>query len=176
MEARVAKLPEPQRKDVQVARPMKTIVRQQQSPLKFEPIDTQQRQKIAKNGPDVSKFREQRAKWEVPATPPSAAPPAVERKEPAAQPPESTRAAPPPGEARAQKGAGPHPPAIIPPREVPATRPERVNVPTPPIVAKPNAATGKPQKTPQSPAGERKRQAEQSKGNPKDKKKEKGNE
>jgi hypothetical protein len=48
-----------------------------------------------------------------------------------------------------------------------------VNVPTPPIAARPNPKTGSVQKAPQSPAGERKRQAEQAKGNPNEKQKDK---
>jgi hypothetical protein len=155
METRTLKLPVQQRRPIQIAGPMKSIVRQQVSPPKFEPIDAEQRRQLAKNGPEVTKFRDERAKWEVPAGPRPAPPPTAERKAPVAQPPEN------------RGPATEHAPPIVAPRGVPPARPERVTIPKPPIVAKPNVESGKVQKTPQPPSGEKKRQAEQSKGNPK---------
>jgi hypothetical protein len=150
METRALKLPVQQRRAVQVAGPMKTIVRQQATPTKFDPIDSDQRRQLAKNGPEVSKFRDQRAKWEVP----SGAPPA-ERKVPVDRPPDT------------RGPATEHAPPIVAPRGVSPTRPERVAIPQPPIVGKPNVQAGKVQKAPQPPSGEKKREAAQSKGNPK---------
>jgi hypothetical protein len=170
METRMVKLDEPQRRAIQVAGPMKTIVRRQAAPPKFEPIDTQQRQKLARNGPDVSRFRDQRAKWEGPASPHNAPVAQLpENRTPAPPPPQlpQNRTPAPPGEARGRKAPDEHGPPMVAPRAVPPTRPERVAIPTSPIAANPNRANGPAQKVPQPPPGERKRQAEQSKGNSK---------
>jgi hypothetical protein len=144
---------------------MKTIVARQPAPVKFERIDMQQREKLAKNGPDVSRYRDQRAKWEGPATPPPPLPSAGAHNQPVPELPPNRRPVTPPAEA--------HGPPMVAPRAVPPTRPERVPIPASPIQAKPDRAAGTTHKAPQAPSGERNRQAEQSKGdkkNSKDKK------
>jgi WXXGXW repeat (2 copies) len=159
LEARKAKLPEPQRRGIELAGPMRTIVERQARPIAIERIDPGQRRKIAGNDTEVRKFRDERAKWEAPAPAPSATPPPTgERRETTKPPTEAKR---------------PTPPATA-PREVRATRPERVAVPVPPIVARPVVQAGKVQNTPRAPSAEAKRQAapQKAKPKPKDKKKE----
>jgi hypothetical protein len=172
-ETRMAKLPEPQRRNIALAGPLRTVVERQASPPKFEQISTEQRQKIAKNGSEVGKFRDARAKWEAPGVTPVATPPAGERKGQATQPTEKKGPARPPVEARGQKGGAAPAAPVVAPRDVHLTRPERVTIPTPPIVGKPVVESGKVQKTPASPSAEHKRQAEPSKGKQKEKDKKK---
>ena len=169
----MAKLPEPQRRNIGLAGPLRTIVARQASPPKFERISTEQRQKIAKNGSDVRKYRDERAKWEAPAVAPVVAPPASERKGTAARPTESRGTPPPPVKAPGQKEGAVHAAPIVAPRDVHLTRPERVTIPKSPIVAKPVVQSGKGQKAPAQPSAERKRQAEPSKGQQKEKDKKK---
>ncbi len=172
-ETRMSKLPEPQRRDIALAGPLRPIVERQASPPKFEQINTEQRQKIAKKGSDVRKFRDERAKWEAPTAAPRVTPPAGEPKGHVTQPTENRGSATSPVQARGQKGGAEHEAPIVAPRDVQVTRPERVKIPTPPIIGKPVVESGKVQKTPPQPSGERNRQAEQSKGKQKEKEKKK---
>jgi hypothetical protein len=168
-EARMGKLPEPQRRTIGLAGPLRTIVERQASPPKLEQINTEQRQKIAKSGSDVRRFRDERVKWEAPAVAPSVAPRAGESKGRVTPPAENRGSTMPPVEARGQKGGAEHAAPIVSPRDVHLTRPERVRISTSPIVGKPIVESGKVKKTPPAPSGERKRQAEPSKGEQKKK-------
>jgi hypothetical protein len=139
MEARVAKMPEAQRRNVELARPIQTIVVSKASPLKFEQINTDARQKIAKQATDAHKFRDERVKWEATgSTNPKAVRPPPEK---AVIPPADLKGpVTPPGE---------HTSALVPPRPVHLTKPERVKIPVPPpIVGKLGATPGDVEKGP----------------------------
>jgi hypothetical protein len=63
METRVARLPEAQRRNLEMARPMNVVVKSK-SNMKFEQIKPAERQRIEKQATDVHKFVEDRGKWE----------------------------------------------------------------------------------------------------------------
>ena len=199
MEARVAQMPEAQRRNVELARPLQTIVERKTSPLKFEQMNTDARQKITRQATDVHKFREERLKWEATGStnPKAVRPPAkhkapvtppVEHKEPVTPPVEHKGPGTPPAEHKEpvtppveRKGAVTPPtertPEVVPTREVPATQPDRVKIPKPPTVGKP-ADSRTPEFTP-PPKPEKERQSDadsKGKGKGLDKDKEKGNE
>ena len=67
MQVREAKLPEPQRRNLQMARPMSEAVTRKGTPMKFEPVSSSERRKISRQATDVDKFRDQRNRWESPA-------------------------------------------------------------------------------------------------------------
>jgi len=104
MEARQAKLPEPQRRSLQMAEPLRTAITHKATPLKFEPVKSSEQKKIARQATDVHKFREQRDRWESSAAshkaiqplsePKAAMTPVPERKEPASVERKSTAGGP----------------------------------------------------------------------------------
>ena len=63
-ESRLAKLPEPQRRSLQVAQPLSAAVANRKAPIKFEQINAASRQKISKQASDVRAFRDERTRWE----------------------------------------------------------------------------------------------------------------
>ncbi len=159
METRVARLPEPQRRGVELAGPLRTVVARESNPLKLERITNVTREKIAVKGADVRKYRDERVKWETPAAARPASPPAAERSARAVAPggpkgpPEPSR------EARASTGSPEHAPPAAAPRQAAPTRPERVKIPTSPVADKPVSQWGKSRKAPPpTPSGERKSQ------------------
>jgi hypothetical protein len=64
MEKRMDKMPEARRKDIRIAEPMEKIVSEKKSPMKFEPIKADTRQKISKESTDIRKFGDDRSHWE----------------------------------------------------------------------------------------------------------------
>ena len=64
MEQRWSKMPEAKRKDIRIAEPMDRIVAEKKSPMKFETIRSDARQKISKESTDLRKFGEDRSRWE----------------------------------------------------------------------------------------------------------------
>ena len=64
MEQRLDKMPEAKRKDIRIAEPMDKVVADKKSPMKFEPIKTDARQKLSKESTDVRKFGDDRSRWE----------------------------------------------------------------------------------------------------------------
>ncbi|MCX7001653.1 MAG: hypothetical protein NTV22_00085 [bacterium] len=70
-ESRLAKLPEAQRSAFQVAQPIAVAVTRK-TPLKFERINTDERQKISKQATAVRTFRDERTRWETTAATPKA--------------------------------------------------------------------------------------------------------
>jgi hypothetical protein len=159
METRVARMPEAQRRNVELARPLPTIVASKASPLKFERINTDARQKISRQATDTHKLRDERVKWEAtkPTNPKAVAPP-VERKGPVAPPVERKGPEAPPVERK-----GPETPTVerapVPaaPRQVPLTKPERVKIPVPPpIVGKPETPGDVEKGPPARPSDEQK--------------------
>ncbi|MFZ2658350.1 MAG: YXWGXW repeat-containing protein [Victivallales bacterium] len=63
-EGRMSKLPEPQRKNFQVARPLDAVVSDKSASQKFERMDTDAQQNISRQVIDVQKYREDRSRWE----------------------------------------------------------------------------------------------------------------
>jgi len=145
-QSRVTRLPEAERSAPRLVASLKAHAASQSTPMKFERINTAERQKIAVQTTEAHQFREQRAHWEAPVTPASHAAtgghPPVELK-----PQHATV----PAELKPQHVIGPvvvaHPAAahlkevtrapMAPPHDVHLTQPVRVQIPSPPIVAKP---------------------------------------
>jgi hypothetical protein len=153
-QTREATLPESQRRSVELAAPLRTVVARQTIPLNLDRMTDETRQRIAKKGTEVQKYRDQRVKWEAPA----AAPP-VARTNPSSPPASGNRPAIP---AEVHPAVTEHAPPSGAPREVHLTRPERVRIPSSPVVDKPVAQWGKTRKAPPpTPNGERKSQAKQ---------------
>jgi len=107
MEIQVARMPEAQRSNVELARPLQTVVQSNASPLKYEQINTDTRQRIARQATDVHKFRDERVKWEATGktNPNAVRPPAgtatlspAERREAVTLPAEHAAPATPPAE------------------------------------------------------------------------------
>ena len=67
MQVREARLPEPQRRSLHMARPMSEAVTRKGTPMKFEPVSSSERRKITRQATDADKFRDQRNRWESPA-------------------------------------------------------------------------------------------------------------
>lgn len=159
METRVARMPEAQRRNAELARPLATIAASKVSRLKFERINTDARQKITRQASDVYKFGQERGKWEATgSTNPKAVKPPTETRVPpgrnrarVATPADHKGTTTPPGE----RASG-----LVPPREVHLTQPERVKIPPPPIVGKPGHPSGREKGPPPRPADEQKHKAE----------------
>jgi hypothetical protein len=180
METREARLPEPQRRNLQVARPLAAVVAaSKETPQKFEHINTKARQKLTTQTTAVHKFRDERIQWESTSAGRKTVQPPTERKGPAT--PLTEHKGPvvsPPTELKGpvtpltehkgpvslpveQKGSLTPPtertPAFVSPRSVRVTEPEKVKIPKSPIVGKP-ADSGKPEaRPPANPDNERQR-------------------
>ncbi len=70
MRAQVARLPEKDRRGVQLARPMKEVVSDKATPYKFDKVDAKTREASANRAKDVHAYQDQRAQWESPAAGP----------------------------------------------------------------------------------------------------------
>jgi len=148
METRAARMPEAQRRDYELAKPLRTIVERKETPLKFEEVNTDARQKIARQETDVHKFREERVKWEAPG----ATSPPTEPTGPVTPPTER--------EGRVTPAAE-QTPGRVPPREVHLAKPERVKIPVPPpIVGKPETPGDVKKGPPPRPTDEQKLKTE----------------
>ena len=121
MEARLAKLPEAQRRNYELASPIQAIAARKGSSLKLERLNADTREKMSAQAAEAHKFRDERVKWEAAGQ---------------ANPKASVR----PGEHVAGPTAehqGPvtpgaeHTPELVAPRQVPLTAPERVKYPGP---------------------------------------------
>lgn len=162
MEARVAKMPEAQRRTFELAKPIQIIAASKASPLKFEQIKPDDRQKIAKQAVEVHKFRDERVKWEsTGSTNPKEVRPPAEHKDPVKPPADHKDpvVTPPAG----------HAPVVVPPRDVNVTKPERVKIPVPPpVTGKPGAPGDVEKGPPPTPIDEHKHKADAPKADPKD--------
>jgi hypothetical protein len=152
LQTRMASVPEPQRRDTELVRPLQQVVTQKSTTVRFESMSPESRQQIATSGSEVNRFRTARSKWEAPVSQPSppaaATPPSRQTEKGTAPParPEATRQR----QAPALSGTPPRAPEASPPpaparHEVRVTQPERVKVqppPPPPVVSK---ERGKPQ-------------------------------
>jgi hypothetical protein len=124
METRLAKLPEPQRKNLQTARPLTAVVNDKATSFKFEHINNDVRNKLTVQATDVHKFREERSRWEFAPVGQKTVQPPTEHRGTVTQPTENKELVSPSTESK---------PTFVPPREVHLTGPERVNIPSPPI-------------------------------------------
>ncbi|MCX5658183.1 MAG: hypothetical protein NTW19_00490 [Planctomycetota bacterium] len=173
-EIRVARLPEPQRRSAEVARPLNVVVERKSTVVKFERIDTNTRQNIAKRAEEVHTYESARKTWETPrvdarraapeaqrptgpattppmANPPAQNPPAVDHRPsaPIRQPEAATPATP------AVRGPGP----FAPPHPVPVvTQSDRVKVPDSPVVGRPREQGTNLRPPPGRPSEEARRQ------------------
>jgi len=156
LEQREAKLPEAKRNDIRMAESFDKVVANKKSTMKFEPVKKDEMQKISKQSTDLRKFGDNRSKWESsPAPTKPGGPniehkgPDIEHKGPATQPTERKETVTSPAERKQpvtppseQHGQTPPSTERKPPTPPPshqennATKSERVNIPSPPIVGK----------------------------------------
>ncbi len=87
METRSARMPEAQRRNVELARPFQTIVARKSSPIRYERINTDTRQRISRQAADTYKLRDERVQWEASKsrTPDAVRHPAEARGNPSAE-------------------------------------------------------------------------------------------
>jgi len=146
MEARAAQRPEPERKDVRAARPLKDVVQAKESRVTFEKLDPQRREEAASRGGKLGTYREERSRWETPAKQPEPTPTRKPEATPARKPeatqtrqPEPTPARQPEATpARQPEAAGRQSQAAPASREKPHT----VRPPESPVVSGPRRAGG----------------------------------
>ncbi len=210
METRRARMPEDQRKNIHIARPL-TEAAASRATMRFEQINTRTQRKITTQATEVNKFRDERNRWESapiakkeaqptkgykgPATQPSEHKEPVsqpeehkgpvtqpsEHKEPVSQPEEHKGPVTQPSEhkepvSRPEEHKGPvtqpadHTPA---PREVRATKPEKVKIPKSPVVGK-SVDSGKSEVGPPSKPVEEHQQVDDTKNKNKGRDKNKG--
>jgi len=143
LKVQMTRLPANRRPARPLVEPVKTYAASQHTPTKFERIDTAERQQIAMKATDVKSFRDQRSQWE--------GPPAQRTTtvKPAPSPRPTTAAKPVTKPTRGAK-----PPAVVPPREVRVTQPERVAVPSTPRTPQPTESRFIPKVPPGHPAQE----------------------
>jgi hypothetical protein len=139
MEVRQARLPEVQRRNLQIARTFTATVAAR-TPLKFEPVKNDERKKITRQATDVYKFGEQRHRWESPA---------VSHKTVEPLPPPRTAATPPFERREQARPLAEHKEQVTPVKREEPRRPtaerqeplrtvlERKDTPTPPAAPKP---------------------------------------
>jgi hypothetical protein len=167
LEQREAKLPEAKRNDIRMAESFDKVVANKKSTMKFEPVKKDEMQKISKQSTDLRKFGDNRSRWESsPAPTKSGQPNVMEHKGPSTQPTERKETVTPPAERKqpitpsSEQQRGQAPPSTE--RKTPgpshqennATKSDRVNIPSPPIVGKQEGVFRK--ETPSQPADEHK--------------------
>jgi len=74
MRAQVARLPEKDRKQAEIGRPMKEVVAEKASPMKFEAVDAKTREATANQAKEVHAYKDKRSQWESPSAAPKAGP------------------------------------------------------------------------------------------------------
>ena len=91
MESRMEKMPAAQRRDIKIAQPLKTVISEKQSIVKFEPANDADRQRTSKKATEVRQFTQERSQWESqPSAVKSAQPALGGQRGPAAQPQQPT--------------------------------------------------------------------------------------
>lgn len=88
METRQAAMPEQQRKNIRIARPLTDVVASRAT-MRFEQIDTKTQKEITAQATEVSKFREERNRWESAPIVQKTTQPAIGYKSPVTQPSEN---------------------------------------------------------------------------------------
>ena len=144
MEQQMGKLPKAKQKDIRMARTMDKIVADKKSPMKFETINTDARQKISTGATELHKFGEERSKWESSPASKKSGGPNIERSSPATQPTGKKT-----GLAANNKAGNV---SVQETKRSPSS--ERVNIPSPPIVGKQEGFFSKT--SPSQPADEHK--------------------
>jgi hypothetical protein len=179
MEIREAKLPELQRRNLQIAQPLNRVIARRETAMKFEPVGRSEQRRITRQATEVRKFGDERVRWESPAVShrtvgplaerQEVAKPPIERREPTAGSLERKAPAKPPvtpapterraeGSPAAQRPFGPgaeHAPPFVSPRDLKMTQPETVRIPRPPIVGRGAPQSRQEAVTPSSPTEER---------------------
>jgi len=156
MEIREARMPEPRRKNFRMAEPLTVVVASKETSLKFEHINTKAQQKITTQATAVHKFREDRNRWESPVIGQKSTQPPAEHKGTVTPPTEHKQPLQP---VTKQHEGSVTPsekqnPVFVSPREVWATKAEKVKISKSPIVGK--HVSGKTKVSPPpNPAGER---------------------
>ena len=144
MEYRQARMPESERRSIQIAEPLSAVVADKRTSQRFKGIKTDEREKLSRDAANVQRFGEERSRWESTSAGPQAVEPRKERERPVTPPTERTESVTPPTEherpvtrsSEHREPAAPsgnRSPTSVPPREVNLDRPERVTIPDPPI-------------------------------------------
>jgi hypothetical protein len=140
MKAQVARLPEKDRKQAQMARPMKEVVSAKTTPFKFGTVDAKTREAAVSRAKDVHAYTDKRAQWESPSAAPRTGPEpraVVTPREPAPTPPRELPRPPVKEVGPPAKLQTPDRPAVV--KEPPARpdiQPEKVKIPKPPIAVR----------------------------------------
>jgi hypothetical protein len=66
--AEIGKVPEVQRKEIALAKPLPEVVAAKATAMKFEALDKSRREDVAKRAKELEKYRGERARWENPQT------------------------------------------------------------------------------------------------------------
>ena len=131
MRTQVARLPEKDRRQAQLARPMRDVVSEKATPFKFDTLDPKAREAAASGAKDVHAYKDKRAQWESP-------PKAIETpREPAPTPPRELPKQPPKEVAPPERPRTPDRGDSA--REPPAAQdvqPQRVRIPRPPVAVR----------------------------------------
>ena len=148
MRTQVAHLPEKDRRQVQMARPMKEVVSDKATPYKFDALDAKTRETTARQAKDVHAYQDKRAQWESPAAAPREV---VPSKETGRTPPKELPKQPAKEVAPREKPEGPDHGSVS--KEQPAgrdTQAQKVKVPKSPVVVR-EPVTDKDQTPPPRP-------------------------
>ena len=140
MRTQVARLPEKDRRQAQMARPMQEVVVQKTTPFKYDTLDAKTREATVSRAKDVHAYKDKRAQWEAPSAAPRTGPEpkaVVLPREPAPTPPRELPNRPGQGVAPPERAQTPDHGAIA--KEQPVgqdVQPQRVKIPKPPIVVR----------------------------------------
>lgn len=158
-EARLSGLPEPQRHASQTVRPLSVTVSSRNTSIKFEKISSDAQHTISRQATAVRTYRDERTRWEAPASGAKTARPvevhqttmmpSTEHKQPVAQPARTT-------ESTVKSPDSHQEPAYTSFRETPASRPEQVKIPVSPVVGNSGKSGFFKKGPPTQPSGETK--------------------
>jgi hypothetical protein len=127
LQAQVARMPVAKRSERPLVQPMRTFAGSQANPVRFERINTVERQQIAVKSAEVRNLRDQRNHWEAPAGKPLATASSVTRPQPVME----TKPTPKPafGQPTLKPSKQTGHLSSVPAPEVRVTHPEQVTVP-----------------------------------------------
>jgi hypothetical protein len=140
MRAQVARLPERERQQVQVARPMKEVVAAKTTPFKFDTLDARTREATVSQAKEVHAYTDKRSQWEAPSAAPGTGPEpkaVVTPKDPVRTPPmelprQPARDVAPPEQPRTPD----HIAVVKGPPAAQDVQPLRVKIPKPPVAVR----------------------------------------
>ena len=147
LQVQMTRLPANRRPERPLVESVKMYAASQHTPIKFERINNAERQQIAMKATDVHGLREQRGQWEAPK-------PAQHAPEPPRAPEPKSTAKTEPTPALERPSTRGRPPAFVPARQVRATEPEKVTVPTLPRTPQPAQSRYIPKQPPSHPVQE----------------------